>query len=157
MPRRCVVAVATVFITSAAALAQSTKSVWTGVYTTAQATSGEDLYTGACAKCHGDDLEGRERAPALAGGTFGQRWDGASLKKLFERVEQMPPDDPSARLTARQYVDIVAFVLSANDVPAGTVRLAADKDVLAEITYTSQRPKFEQRRPRWDERIHGLW
>ena len=76
------------------AFAQSTKSVWTGVYTSAQATTGADLYEGKCAECHGDDLEGRERAPALAGGTFAQRWDRATLKTLFERVEAMPPDRP---------------------------------------------------------------
>lgn len=126
---------------STAALGQSTKSVWTGVYTAPQAATGEGLYIAACAKCHGDDLEGRERAPALAGGTFGQRWDGATLKKLFERLEQMPPDDPAARLTSQKYVDILAFLLSANDVPAGTAKLEADQDVLADIIYASQRPK----------------
>ena len=123
------------------ALAQSTKSVWTGVYTAAQAATGEEIYFAACARCHGDDLAGLERAPALAGGTFGQRWDGATLKKLFERVEQMPPDDPGARLTPQKCADVTAFLLSANDVPAGTAKLAADKDLLADITYTSQRPK----------------
>jgi mono/diheme cytochrome c family protein len=126
---------------STAGLAQSTKSVWTGVYTAAQAATGEELYVAACARCHGDDLEGRERAPALAGGTFGQRWDGATLKTLFERVEQMPPDDPGARLTPQKDIDVLAFLLSANEVPAGTAKLEPDKEVLAHITYTSQRPK----------------
>jgi mono/diheme cytochrome c family protein len=126
---------------STAALAQSTKSVWTGVYTPAQAATGEEVYFAACSRCHGDDLGGLERAPALAGGTFGQRWDGATLKKLFERVEQMPPDDPNARLTPQKSADVIAFLLSANDVPAGTAKLAPDKDVLADITYSSQRPK----------------
>ena len=126
---------------STAVLAQSTKSVWTGVYTAAQAAAGEELYISACARCHGDDLEGRERAPALAGGTFGQRWDGAALSKLFERLEQMPPDDPGARLTSQKNADVLAFLLSANDVPAGTTRLEPDKVALAGITYTSQRPK----------------
>jgi len=124
-----------------AGLAQSTKSVWTGVYTTQQASSGEEVYFAACARCHGDDLGGLERAPALAGGTFGQRWDGATLRKLFERLEQMPPDDPSARLTPQKNADVLAFLLSANDLPAGTARLEPDKDVLATIIYTSQRPK----------------
>jgi mono/diheme cytochrome c family protein len=126
---------------STAALAQSTKSVWAGVYTATQAETGEELYFAACARCHGDDLGGLERAPALAGGTFAQRWDGATLKKLFERVEQMPPDDPNARLTPQKYADVIGFLLRANDVPAGTAKLEADKDVLADITYTSQRPK----------------
>ena len=53
----------------------------------------------------------------------------------------MPPDEPAARLTSQKYVDILAFLLSANDVPAGTAKLEADQDVLADITYTSQRPK----------------
>ena len=120
---------------------QSTRTVWTGVYTTAQAVTGADLYAFSCAECHGDDLEGHEKAPALTGGTFAQRWDGATLKKLFEQMEEMPPDDPSTRLPAKQCIDILAFLLSANDVPAGPAPLAADKEVLASITYTSQRPK----------------
>ena len=123
------------------AFAQSTKSVWSGVYTSEQATRGGDLYQSKCASCHGDDLEGREHAPALAGGPFGQRWDGATLKKLFERMEEMPPDDPAARPAPKQYVDVLAFLLSANKIPAGTDALVADKDALAAIKYTSQRPK----------------
>lgn len=126
----------------ATAFAQSTKSVWTGVYTSEQAATGADLYEGRCAECHGDDLEGRERAPALAGGTFAQRWDRATLKTLFERVEAMPPDRPEARLTPKQNADVLAFLLNANNVPAGATPLTGDKDVLSGITYTSQRPKF---------------
>ena len=116
--------------------------MWSGVYTTEQATRGEQLYVRSCAECHGDDLEGRERAPALAGVTFNQRWDGAALKKLFDRLEEMPPAKPEARLTSQQYVDVLAFLLSANEIPAGTKPLEADKKALAEITYSSQQPKF---------------
>ena len=81
----------------------------------------------ACVDCHGPDLEGRERAPALAGGAFGQKWDGATLKKLFEQMEDMPPDDPAARLTAKQYADIVAYLLSANNIPPGSEMLRPDR------------------------------
>ena len=133
---------AVVVAVSASMFAQSTKSVWSGVYTSTQSERGADVYLRVCAECHGDDLEGRERAPALAGAAFGQRWDGATLKKLFERMEEMPPDDPAARLAPTQYIDLLAFVLSANNVPAGTAPLVVDKDVLAAIKYTSQRPKF---------------
>ena len=132
-----VVLAAVVFVS---VLAQSTKSVWSGVYTSEQATRGGDLYQSKCASCHGDDLEGREQAPALAGGPFGQRWDGATLKKLFERLEEMPPD-PAARPAPKQNVDVLAFLLSANKIPAGTDALVPDKGALAAIKYTSQRPK----------------
>src|SRR4030095_2868079 len=136
------IALATGVATFALVSAQSTKSVWNGVYTAAQATRGTDLYNSVCVDCHGDDLEGREKAPALAGAAFAQRWDGATLRKLFERREEMPPDDPAARLEPKQYIDILAFLLSANNVPAGSQPLIVDKDALAAITYTSQRPKF---------------
>lgn len=132
-------------VTFAAAFTQTTASVWSGVYTSEQATRGADLYRGKCAECHGDDLEGRESAPALAGGPFGQRWDGATLKKLFERLEEMPPEDPTARLAPGQSVDVLAFLLSVSKIPAGTSALVADKDVLAAIKYTSSRPKFPAR------------
>src|SRR3954465_10173500 len=125
----------------ASLFAQTTKSVWTGVYTTAQATRGTDLYQRVCSECHGEDLEGREKSPALAGGSFAQGGDGAKLKKLFERMQEMPPGDPKARLEPNQYADILAFLLSANDVPAGSQALVSDKDALAAIKYTS-RPQF---------------
>lgn len=142
MRRQSAIALSIVAMIAAPALAQSARSVWSGVYTTEQATRGEQLYVRTCAECHGDDLEGRERAPALAGLTFNQRWDGAVLKKLFEKVEEMPPAKPEARLTSQQYIDVVAFVLNANEIPAGTTPLESDKKTLAEITYTSQPPKF---------------
>ena len=96
--RRLALALAVSVAVCASLFAQTTKSVWSGVYTAAQATRGTDLYQRVCSECHGDDLEGREKAPALAGGSFAQRWDGATLKKLFERMQEMPPDDPAARL-----------------------------------------------------------
>jgi len=136
--RRLAIALAALVAVFAPLFAQTTKSVWTGVYTTAQATRGTDVYQRVCSECHGDDLEGREKSPALAGQSFAQRWDGATLKKLFERMQEMPPDNPQARLQPNEYVDILAFLLSANDVPAGSQPLVSDKDVLAAIKYTSR-------------------
>jgi len=125
----------------ATAVAQSTRSVWSGVYTTEQATRGSDLYQRVCSECHGDDLDGREKSPALAGSAFAQRWDGTTLKKLFEHMQQMPPGDPGKHLQPKEYVDVLAFVLSANDIPAGPQPLVPETDVLAAIKYTS-RPQF---------------
>jgi mono/diheme cytochrome c family protein len=138
--RRLAIALAIPVALFASLFAQTTKSVWTGVYTTAQATRGSELYQRVCSECHGDDLEGREKSPALAGGPFAQRWDGATLNKLFERMQEMPPGDPGARLQPDQYADILAFLLSASDVPAGSEPLVSDKDMLASIKYTSRPP-----------------
>ena len=112
--------------------AQSSKSVWSGVYSESQATAGETLYAAYCAKCHGIDLAGVEQAPALAGATFGQRWHGATLEKLFARIESMPPKEPKS-LTAQQYVDILAFMLKANEFPAGPAPLAAERLALVGV------------------------
>jgi S-disulfanyl-L-cysteine oxidoreductase SoxD len=122
----------------AGGLAQDKKSVWVGVYDAKQAERGADLYTRTCAACHGQDLEGIEQALPLAGGPFAQRWDGSTLKKLIERIEEMPPDDPNKRLSDQQNVDVLAFLLSANKVPAGTSALSANKKDLDQITYLAK-------------------
>jgi mono/diheme cytochrome c family protein len=130
-----------ILLAAGGALAQARKSVWAGVYDAKQAARGAELYTRACAACHGQDLEGIEQAPSLAGGTFAQRWDGSALNKLFERMEDMPPDDPNKRLSDQQYVDVLAFLLSANKIPAGTATLGADRNSLAQITFLATKPK----------------
>jgi len=115
------------------------KSVWSGVYTAEQAKAGEKVYTAHCATCHGDDMGGIERAPALVGGTFRESWHGATLRKLFERIEGMPPDEPKT-LTARECVDVLAFLLNASEMPAGSTPLPADRTMLAEITFERAKP-----------------
>jgi quinoprotein glucose dehydrogenase len=115
-------------------------TVWSGVYTEEQATRGEELYSGYCADCHGDDLAGIEQAPALAGSAFGEKWNKADLRKLYELVEAMPPRKPKS-LTAKQYTDILSYLLFANEMPAGTTPLESDRGALAAITFTTVRPQ----------------
>jgi mono/diheme cytochrome c family protein len=141
MPRRLLWVAGMTWLAVGGALAQDKKSVWAGVYDAKQAARGAELYTRACASCHGQDLEGIEQAPPLAGGPFAQRWDGSTLKKLVERMDEMPPDDPNKRLSDQQNVDVLAFLLSANKIPAGTAPLAADRNGLAQITFLSTKPK----------------
>lgn len=119
---------------------QSPKTVWSGVYTEEQATRGEELFTAYCAECHGDDLAGIEQAPPLAGSAFGEKWNKATLRKLVELVEAMPPKKPKS-LTDKQYTDILSYLLFANDIPAGTAPLDTDRGVLASITFTNIKPQ----------------
>ena len=141
MLRRSLWVAGLILLAVGGALAQDKKSVWAGVYDAKQAARGAELYTRACASCHGQDLEGIEQAPPLAGGTFAQRWDGSTLKKLVERMEEMPPDDPNKRLSDQQNIDVLAFLLSANKIPAGAVALDADRNGLAQITFLAAKPK----------------
>src|SRR5256885_9484996 len=57
---------------------ETSKSVWDGIYNQAQADRGKQLYSDACASCHGPELTGGEMAPPLVRGAFQSHWNGLS-------------------------------------------------------------------------------
>ena len=110
------------------------KSTWSGVYTDAQASRGEAVYSASCAVCHGDDLAGNEMGPGLAGSSFLGFWDGLSLGDLFQVMSvSMPQDNPGSLETA-QYVDVIAYMLQRSEFPPGGEELPADEAGLREVT-----------------------
>ena len=116
------------------------QSVWTGVYTTAQATEGAALYRAHCASCHGETLGGAEAVPALIGTTFSATWEGVSLFDLFERIRTtMPPGKPAV-MARSGYATVLAYLLHANGIPAGEQSLGSDKAALGALRYTSYKP-----------------
>ena len=52
-----------------------------------------------------------------------RKWDGKTIKELFEMLSRSMPADNRGRLTARTYVDLIAYLLRANDVPTGSTPL----------------------------------
>jgi quinoprotein glucose dehydrogenase len=117
---------------------QSSQSSWSGVYTAEQAAAGEKIYFEKCASCHGADLAGIERAPALTGGQFLDAWHGRDLRRLLERIDTMPPTAPKS-LSAAESVAVLAFMLRAAEMPAGTAALPTGRDQLARITFERSR------------------
>lgn len=113
------------------------RSVWSGVYTADQATAGETVYFEHCVSCHGDDLGGRESAPALAGPQFLDAWHGKNLRRMLERIAEMPPGMP---VSATEGVNLLAFLLASSDMPSGQTTLPADRARLAEITFERAKP-----------------
>lgn len=104
--------------------AAASKSAADGVYTKEQAARGNRTYNETCANCHGQNLMGGEGAPALAGKDFLTSWTGRTAADLFETVmKTMPSDDPGS-LSTRQCADLTAYILSANDFPAGSTELS---------------------------------
>src|SRR5215213_1086506 len=85
------------------------RSSATGVYTSEQAAAGEKVYFEKCSSCHGDDLAGRERAPALTGAPFVDAWSGKDLRQRLDRLESMPPTAPKS-LPAADYASVLAFL-----------------------------------------------
>ena len=111
--------------------AQAAKSVKEGVYTAEQAKRGETLYKENCAACHGEDLAGSGPMPALAGNDFVANWK--TVGDLFEKTHSSMPASAPGSLSEQQTSDIIAFLLSKSNFPAGTTELAAKQDALMQI------------------------
>jgi hypothetical protein len=72
-------------------------------------------------------------APGVAGSDFIVFWTEVPVGMLFERMKVSMPEDGPGRLTDEEYTDLVAFLLDANDYPAGDAELPADKATLDTI------------------------
>jgi mono/diheme cytochrome c family protein len=114
------------------------RTVWDGVYTAEQADRGKTLYTQSCSGCHSADLRGDGTAPSLVEGDFAFQWADTSVGELYEQIRKlMPPTRPNS-LPPRSYGDIVAFILQANQFPAGRTELAAELATLEQIRITAK-------------------
>jgi cytochrome c len=113
-------------------------TVWSGVYTDAQAERGSVIYLQTCAGCHGSDLHGDSIAeyPALAGDDFMWQWQDAPVAKVVERIQTRMPFDRPGTLSLSDTVNLMAFLLRANDIPAGTTELPPDAQLLQRIALT---------------------
>ena len=104
----------------AQALAQASTTTLDGVYTAEQAERGHAAYERSCAGCHeGQDADG----PELIGKAFLDRWREDSLESLFSFIRTTMPGNAPGALDERTYADVVAFLLEANGLPAGTREL----------------------------------
>jgi len=120
--------------TLAAQQPQQPRSSNGGVYAAAQAEAGERLYTAQCASCHGADLGGVERAPALGGPAFGDAWQGRDLQTLRSRLAAMPPTAPGS-LSDADAAALIAFLLRSSGMPAGPTPLSGSSAQLAGIVF----------------------
>jgi len=101
------------------AASQASRTVWDGVYSAEQAKRGQARYIEKCASCHGSTLEGGESAPPLAGSDFLSTWSGLSVGELFDRTRATMPQDNPGTLTRSANAEILAYIFSANQFPAG--------------------------------------
>jgi len=80
------------------------------VYTAEQAERGKDVYRRVCSQCHALDFY---KGPVM------KPWDGGSLEGLYDAVSRLMPQNNPGSLKRREYVDILAYILSLNGMPAG--------------------------------------
>ncbi|MGE0451557.1 MAG: c-type cytochrome [Vicinamibacterales bacterium] len=121
--------------------AEDVKSQWDGIYTAEQAKRGDALYAEHCASCHGGGLTGGEMAPALTGGEFTANWNDLSIGDLFDRMRISMPQDQPGSLTRQQNADVLAYILSKMNAPAGKTELPGATDELKAIKFLAQSPK----------------
>jgi len=116
------------------------RSVWDGVFTEKQAKRGQPLFNQNCASCHGDTLMGGDGTPPLAGGDFLANWNGLTVGDLFERIRRTMPQSDPGRLSRQQDADVLAYILSVNEFPAGQAELPHDTQLLKLIRFEATKP-----------------
>ncbi len=123
-------------VTSRTALAvgqEASSSVLDGVFTSAQARRGGELYNQSCVSCHGPDFKGDEMAPSIAGNDFLVFWTEVPVGMLFDRIRTTMPADAPGQLSDEEYTDVLAYLLDASSYPSGESELPADKAALDHI------------------------
>jgi mono/diheme cytochrome c family protein len=120
--------------------AEQGTSTWSGVYTEAQAKSGAQAYMKNCSECHLEDMAGDGFAPPLKGPEFMNNWNALTVGDLFERIRVSMPQDNPGSLSRQQYADIVAFIFSKGEFPAGKTELSTKTEELKLIAFEATKP-----------------
>lgn len=100
-----------------------------GVYSKAQAKNGEQLYQEHCLLCH----DKKYHRPVL------KNWEGRSLKSFFVMMRSSMPQNNAGVLRDREYVDILAYILSLSRYPSGDVELDYSNGAMDEIVISNRK------------------
>jgi mono/diheme cytochrome c family protein len=103
---------------------EASRTTEDGIYTTEQADRGQGSYKQTCAGCHPLDW--------YRGATI-KPWDGAPLANLYDAISTTMPQNNPGSLKRREYLDLLAYILSLNDMPAGREELPDAPEALKKI------------------------
>jgi mono/diheme cytochrome c family protein len=103
---------------------EATRSVWDGVYTEEQADRGRKIFRTQCADCHQT-------------GEFKMGY--LTVNDIFSSRDSMPEISPGS-VSAEAYVDLIAYIFSANGLPSGKEELEADPEILERIRIEPEKP-----------------
>jgi mono/diheme cytochrome c family protein len=115
--------------------AKTERTTLAGVYSEKQAARGQDVYAGMCKSCHA--------AATHTGVAFEKSWNGHPLSELFAFISTRMPKNEPGSLAPEEYVDVLAYLLKLNQMPAGAVELPPDTTVLGQIrieTHAAAKP-----------------
>jgi len=108
-----------------AASSPSGSSVLDGVFTSGQASRGEQRFRQVCVACHSTN--------EFRGGRFRIRWVGQTAGDIFDLVSTMMPEGDPGSLSPEDYANLLAYFLRLNGYPAGEEPLPADLTALQNI------------------------
>lgn len=125
-------AVAVLAVAAASLAATDPQTIWSGVYTAAQARRGERTAAQFCVACHSSTEWSRPE--------FLRAWNSKTVEDLFEKIkETMPKSDPGS-LEPQEYADVIAYMLKINGAPAGETELSTDEEALEAVKIVTPRP-----------------
>jgi cytochrome c553 len=121
--------------------ATATSTLWSGVFSAAQAKRGLLEYARSCEHCHGPSLTGNptDEVPSLVADGFMFHWKGRTVQDLYARLSKSMPSDAPGSLDAGTYLDLVAYLLEANGFPSGQQDL--DRDRLSALVIEKSPPR----------------
>lgn len=125
---------------SLAASAQPAQTVWSGIYSEAQAFRGEKVADTQCQGCHGAGLAGGDSGPKLVGDGFLAKWDGATVGDLNGFILEKMPNDSPGTLKPEDVTNVIAYILKINNMPSGKVDLPGAPEALTLIPIQAARP-----------------
>ncbi len=110
-------------MTSAAG--EDKKTIADKVYSAAQAERGEARFKTSCSACHSPN--------SFSGGAFAEKWSGQTLGEVFDFISNVMPENDPGSLKREDYVNVIAFMLKINNLPAGDADLPTDSAGLKNI------------------------
>jgi quinoprotein glucose dehydrogenase len=111
-------------------------TIWTGVYTKAQADRGQQTAARLCGRCHGAELNGSDKAPRLTGNQFFVRWENLRLFDVVAYIRGAMPREHELFVSGDDARDITGFMLHESGVPAGSTPVSKDVNTLSQILIT---------------------
>jgi mono/diheme cytochrome c family protein len=117
-----------------------TQTIWSGVYSEAQAYRGEKVADTTCIGCHGPKLDGGDSGPKLVGETFLENWSSQSVGVLFDWLREAMPAEAPGTLSREDAAAVIAYIFKLNKLPAGKGDLPIEPEALNRINIVSDKP-----------------
>lgn len=103
----------------------SARTSMSGIFSQKQASAGRTVYSMQCSACHSTS--------AHTGPAFMKSWQGRTVWDLYAFLkDNMPQSEPGA-LTDQEYIQVVSYMLSLNQMPAGQQDLPVNQALLKSI------------------------